>query len=112
MKAFCNSEWEQHKAETQEKWGQTDAYKEHVEKTKDYSKQKWNDLTADLDRIMAEFARCMQTGEAPDSAEAQRLVSLLQNHITTHYYRCTDTILAGLGQLYVADQRFQTNNGS
>lgn len=38
MRAFDNSEFEKHKMEAKEKWGYTDAYKEHEEKTKNYSK--------------------------------------------------------------------------
>ena len=109
MTAFDNSEFEKYKAEAQEKWGKTDAYKEHAERTKNYSKQKWNDLAEGMDHIMAEFAVCMKNGETPDSAEAQNLVKTLQNHITENYYLCTNKILAGLGQMYVADERFKRN---
>ena len=109
MKAFDNSDFEKHKAEAQEKWGNTDAYKEHEEKTKNYSKQKWNDLTEGMDRMMAEFALCMKRGAEPASSEAQNLVKCLQNHITENYYLCTNEILAGLGQMYVGDERFKNN---
>lgn len=109
MRAFDNSEFEKHKVEAQEKWGKTDAYKQHAEKTKHYSKQKWNDLSDGMDHILAEFAFCMKRAERPDSTEAQNLVKLLQNHISENYYLCTNEILAGLGQMYVADERFKNN---
>ena len=109
MAAFDNSEFEKHKAEARERWGKTDAYKEHAERTKNYSGQKWNDLAADLEQIMAAFADCMNEGAAPDSDAAQGLVKLLQSHITENYYNCTNEILAGLGQMYVADERFKSN---
>jgi DNA-binding transcriptional MerR regulator len=109
MTAFDNSEFEKYKAEAKEKWGKTDAYKQHAEKTKDYSKQKWNNLAADMDQIMSEFALCMKNGETPDSHQAQHLVKMLQDHITQNYYQCTTPILAGLGQMYVADERFKNN---
>ena len=109
MEAFDNSQFEAYKAEAQEKWGKTDAFKEHAEKTKGYSKEKWGGLAAGMDRIMADFAVCMKNGAAPASAEAQNLVKTLQDHITANYYHCTNEILAGLGQLYVADERFQNN---
>ncbi len=109
MTAFDNSEFEKYRVEVQEKWGKTDAYKEHAERTKNYSKQKWNDLAEGMDHIMAEFAVCMKNGETPDSAGAQNLVKTLQNHITENYYLCTNEILAGLGQMYVADERFKSN---
>jgi DNA-binding transcriptional MerR regulator len=109
MSAFDNSEFEKHKAEVRQRWGETDAYKEHQEKTKDYSKGKWNDLAGEMDAIFASFAMCKQKGRAPDSSEAQDLVKQLQEHITANYYQCTRQILTGLGQMYVADERFAAN---
>ena len=109
MKAFDNSEFEKHKGEVKEKWGKTDAYKEYTQRTKNYSKQNWNDLAAGMDHIMSEFALCMRKDETPDSAVAQTLVKLLKDHITENYYLCTNEILAGLGQMYVADDRFKNN---
>ena len=108
MNSFDNRKLEQYKAEAQEKWGRTDAYQEHAEKTKNYSKDKWNALAEGMDAIMAEFALSMKTS-APDSPEAQSLVRKLQEHITENYYRCTKEILFGLGQMYVADDRFRSN---
>ena len=109
MKAFDNSEFEKYKAEAREKWGKTDAYKEYAERTKNYSKQKWDDLAEGMDNIMAEFALCMRKGESPDSTEAQKLVKMLQNYITENYYLCTNEILMGLGQMYDTDERFKRN---
>ena len=109
MTAFNSNEFDKHKAEVKERWGSTDAYKQHAEKTRNYSGQKWNSLAGEMDQIMAEFALCMKNGETPDSAEAQHLVKQLQNHITENYYSCTTAILAGLGQMYVADERFRNN---
>ena len=45
----------------------------------------------------------------PGSEAAQTWVCTLQTFITEHYYNCTDQILAGLGQMYVADERFKNN---
>ena len=109
MHAFDNSEFETYKAEAREKWGKTDAYKEYADRTRNYSGQKWTDLAEGMDGIMAAFAVCMKKAEEPDSPEAQSLVKLLQNHITENCYLCTDEILAGLGQMYVADERFRRN---
>ena len=109
VKTFDNSEFEKYKEEAREKWGNTDAYKEHAEKTKGYGKEKWSALTAELDGIFGEFALCLKNGYAPDTEEVQCLVKKLQSHITEHYYNCTKEILAGLGQMYVADERFQNN---
>lgn len=109
MSAFDNTEFEKYKAEARERWGETDAYREYQGKTRDHSKQKWNDLARGMDDIMAEFAACLSRGEAPASHTAQALVEKLRTHITENYYHCTREILAGLGQMYVGDERFKTN---
>jgi hypothetical protein len=59
--------------------------------------------------IFAEFAVCKNSGASANSAEAQALVTKLQAHITANYYTCADEILAGLGKMYVADERFRKN---
>lgn len=109
MNAFDNSEFEQYKAEAKQRWGKTDAYKEHAEKTKNYTQDKWQNLNHGMNNILAEFACCMQSGSAPNSAAAQTLVKKLQDYISEHFYTCSDQILAGLGQMYTADERFKNN---
>ena len=98
-----------YKTEVCERWGDTSAYREHEQKTKNYTKEKWAEANDGLMAIFAEFAMCKNSGVSADSAEAQALVAKLQAHITTHYYTCTDEILAGLGKMYVADERFKKN---
>ena len=109
MKAFDNSEFEKYKSEAKKRWGNTDAYKEHAQKTKNYGKDKWNSLIADMDDIFREFAVCMKNGNDSNAEESQSLVKKLQNHISENYYACTKEILFGLGQMYVADERFKNN---
>ena len=62
MKAFDNSEFEKYKEEAKEKWGKTDAYKEHAQKTRGYSKENWNDVNEGLMAVFADFAVCMKNG--------------------------------------------------
>ena len=52
---------------------------------------------------------CKNNGASVNSAEAQELVGKLQAHITDNYYTCINEILAGLGEMYVADERFKNN---
>ena len=109
MKVFDSSELDRYQAEAKEKWGSTAAYREYEEKTKQYGHQERKDLAEGMDQMLAAFAQCMKQGNAPDSAQAQTLVKSLQNHISENCYRCTEEILAGLGQMYVADERFRSN---
>ena len=98
-----------YEAEARERWGGTEAYREYDKKTNGYTKEKWTEANDGLMAIFAEFATCKANGATPGSAEAQALVAKLQNHITANYYTCTDEILAGLGKMYVADERFKKN---
>ena len=113
MNAFDNNDYDtarkQYEAEARERWGKTDAYKEHEQKTASYSKDKWQQVNDGLNAVLAEFAVCLQGGQAPDSNEAQALVKELQSYITENYYTCGNEILKGLGQMYVADERFKQN---
>ena len=95
--------------EARERYGNTAAYREHEQKTKNYTKEKWAEANDGLMAIFAEFAECKDSGTSADSDEAQALVAKLQAHITANYYTCTDEILAGLGEMYVADERFKKN---
>ena len=95
--------------EARERWGNTAAYREHEQKTKNYTKEKWAEANDGLMVIFAEFAACKDRGASADSVAAQELVTKLQTHITSNYYTCTDEILAGLGKMYVADERFKKN---
>ena len=95
-----------YETEARERWGDTSAYCEHEQKTKNYTKEKWTQANDGMLEIFAEFAACKASA---DSDEAQALVAKLQTHITENYYTCTDEILAGLGRMYVADERFKKN---
>ena len=98
-----------YETEARERWGDTDAYSEHEQKTKNYTKEKWVEANDGLMAIFAEFSACKNRGVSADSAEAQALVAKLQAYITANYYTCTDEILAGLGKMYVADERLKKN---
>ena len=98
-----------YETEARSRWGNTDAYREHEQKTKNYTKEKWAEANDGLMAVFAEVAECKDSGASADSAEAQVLVAKLQAHITANYYTCTNEILAGLGKMYVCDERFKKN---
>ena len=95
--------------EARSRWGNTDAYREYEQKTKNYTKEGCAEANDGMMAIFAEFAACKSNGASADSAEAQALVAKLQVHITENYYTCTDETFAGLGEMYIADERFKKN---
>ena len=113
MKVFANSEYEarreEYAKEVRERWGSTDAYRESEQRTAGYSADDHSRIAGAMNDLMAEFAHCMQNGESAGSKQAQELVGRWQSLISQNYYHCTDEILAGLGQMYAADERFRRN---
>ena len=113
MNTFNNNEYEtarkQYADEAKQRWGNTDAYKESEQKTAGYSAGKWGDVNAGLNAVLAEFGAALKDGATPESETAQLLVKKLQTYITDNFYTCTAEILVGLGQMYVADERFRSN---
>lgn len=99
----------EYESEVNQRFGETDAYKEHIEKTASYSKENWQEINSGLDSIMAKFAKCLKHQYSADSENVQEIVKELQRYITDNYYTCTNEILAGLGQMYVSDERFKEN---
>ena len=101
--AFSKTEQEKYTAEVKEKWGNTVAYQEFQQHEKGGS----TDNPADLMRHFAKMGKLKHL--APTSPEVQTAIRDLQQFITDHFYTCTPEILAGLGQMYVADDRFCWN---
>ena len=98
-----------YKNEARSRWGDTEAYRGYEQKTKNYTKEKWSEANEGLMAIFAEFAESKNSGFSADSVETRDIVAKLQAHITDNYYTCTNEILAGLGKMYVDDERFKNN---
>ena len=97
----------QYADEVKARWGETDAYAQSQARTGAYGAGDWAAIQAGMDERMAAFAAVRDL--APEDARVQALVSDWQQYITDHFYSCTDEILEGLGQMYVADERFRQN---
>ena len=101
--AFDKTEQERYAAEVREKWGGTAAYQE-------YRQHEENGTVGDPAELMAQFAALGRLKAlAPTAPEAQAAVRDLQQFITEHFYTCTPEILAGLGEMHVADERFRAS---
>lgn len=108
---FDNREYEtardRYAQEAKERWGGTGAYEESERKTAQYSGEDWKRIGAESAEIFSAFAARMDS--RPEDPEVQALVVRWQEHISGHFYTCTKEILRGLGQMYVADERFRRN---
>lgn len=97
----------QYAEEVKEKWGGTKEFEQSERKYADMSPNDKERTAAEQDEIFSEFAKCAR--KAPDSEEVQLLVERWRNFISDNYYRCSKEVLANLGEMYTADERFRAN---
>ena len=101
--AFDKTEQARFAAEVKEKWGGTAAYQE-------YQQRQQHDTVGDPADLMAQFAALGKLKAlTPTAPEVQAAIRGLQQFITDHFYTCTPEILASLGEMYVADDRFRAS---
>jgi len=107
FKVFDTGKIEEYSRRAKEQWGSTPAYKEFEEKSKNRTKTDEKEIMKDLMQVFAEFGAMKETD--PASREAQEQVKKLQGYITDHFYKCTDEILSGLGEMYAGGGEFTEN---
>jgi DNA-binding transcriptional MerR regulator len=105
LEVFGDHDPAQYAEEVQERWGDTDAYREVARKTKGYTKQDWLTIKAEAEAITQAFAAARASGAA-DSAEAMDIAERHRQHIIRWFYACPPEMHRGLGEMYVADERF------
>ena len=97
--AFDTSKLDEYAKKAKEQWGNTPAYKEYAEKSKNWTKEHESGLMADFSKIFEEFGPMKEMDPASDEVQAQ--VKKVQDFITENLYTCTNEILYGLGTGYV-----------
>jgi len=95
-----------HQAEAEQRWGQTDAYKESMRRAKQYSKEDWAAIKAEAEAATDRLATLFAEGKAPDGAEAMDAAEAQRTHISRWFYPCSHAMHVGLARMYQADPRF------
>ena len=107
MKAFDKTKIKEYTEKARETWGNTEAYKEYSEKSKGRTDAENSILARGIMDIFRDLGRLK--GQDPRSAEVRTKIKELQDFITKNYYKCTDDILRGLGNMYAAGGEFTEN---
>jgi DNA-binding transcriptional MerR regulator len=97
---------EEYQAEAEERWGETEAWAQSQRRTAAYDKQDWLQIKAEADDVERRFAEAMRSGAAADSPRALDLAEEHRQHISRWFYDCPPAMHAGLGRMYVEDERF------
>lgn len=100
---------EDYQEEVEQKWGQTEAYRESAQRTQKYTEDDWAKIKAENARIMERLVEKMNGGASPEDEEVLALVEQHRLHIDRWYYPCSPQMHAQLAGLYEADERFKLN---
>ncbi|PWD41230.1 MerR family transcriptional regulator [Gordonia paraffinivorans] len=92
-------------AEAEERWGDTDAWRQSQTRASEYSKEDWKRIKAETDDLEHRLADAMLRGVTPGSAEADALAEEHRAQIE-RFYDCSHEMHVGLADMYVADPRF------
>jgi MerR family transcriptional regulator, thiopeptide resistance regulator len=92
--------------EARERWGDTEAYRESARRTRSYGDAEWASIRSEADAIVRELAALLRSGEPAGGAEARALAERHREHISRWFYPCSPAMHRGLGEMYVADERF------
>jgi MerR family transcriptional regulator, thiopeptide resistance regulator len=96
---------EDYAAEAEQRWGDTDAWKQSRQRAAALPKQDWQHLKAEGDTLLADLARAKLDGVEPGSARANDLARRHRAGIEK-FYDCSDEMHTCLAEMYVADERF------
>jgi MerR family transcriptional regulator, thiopeptide resistance regulator len=100
---FDPSEYED---EARERWGDTDAYRESARRTRSYAEAEWASIRSEAEAIVRELVALKRSGEPADGAAARAVAERHREHISRWFYPCSPAMHQGLGEMYVADERF------
>jgi DNA-binding transcriptional MerR regulator len=106
LEVFGDFDPTEHAVESEERWGDTDAYKESRKRTTKYTKEDWKRLGAEAEATTIALADALGRGVPAGSPEAMELAERARLHIDRWFYACSHEMHAALGDTYVGDERF------
>ncbi len=98
-----------HAAEAEDRWGDTDAWRQSHERTSRYGKQDWLEVRAEGEAVERRYAEALAAGLPPDGPEATAVAEEHRQHISRRFYDCSREVHASLAELYVSDERFRAH---
>jgi DNA-binding transcriptional MerR regulator len=97
---------EQYEAEAEERWGESDAYRQSRSRTSRYTKADWADVKAEQDAVNAALVAALQAGQPATSEAAMDAAEAHRRHIHDRFYDVSYEFHRGLADMYLADPRF------
>jgi DNA-binding transcriptional MerR regulator len=109
MKELFGEGFHDGQQEAEQRWGDTDAWKQSQERTKHFTKADWVEVKAETDALHRAFTDAMDSGEPPTSEAAMDAAEMHRQHITSRFYDCSPQFHRNLADLYTSDPRFEAS---
>lgn len=109
FEVFGDFDPDQYEEEVQERWGDTDAYRQSQQRAASYTKEDWLRIQREAEEIGRRFIALMEAGEPADSEAAMDVAEEHRRSISDNHYDCGHEMHTCLGEMYVADERFTQN---
>jgi DNA-binding transcriptional MerR regulator len=106
FEVFGDSLSEEYAAEAEQKWGETEAWAQSQQRTRAMTKEDWLRVKAETDDVERRFAEALAAGVPADAQRAMDVAEEHRQQITRNFYDCPPEMHAGLGRMYVEDERF------
>ena len=97
---------EEYQAEAEQRWGDTEAWAQSQRRTSAYTKEDWTGIQQESSAIERRLAEALRSGVPADSEQAMDLAEEHRQHISRWFYDCPPAMHAGIGRMYVEDERF------
>ena len=106
LEVFGAHDPSQYADEVQERWGDTDAYRQSARRTSAYTKDDWIRIKAEQETTGARFAAALAAGLPADGPEAMAAAEQHRLLIDRYFYDLSKEMHVGLAEMYLADPRF------
>ncbi|MFI1168388.1 MerR family transcriptional regulator [Streptomyces sp. NPDC020801] len=106
FEVFGNFDPDQYADEVQERWGNTEAYRQSQRRTAAYTKEDWKRINEEQDAIHRRMAQLLDAGTPAGSEAAMDVAEDHRRFISGSYYDCGHEMHTCLAEMYVADPRF------
>jgi DNA-binding transcriptional MerR regulator len=95
--------------EAEQRWGDSDTYRESQRRTATYGKEDWARLKEESDAGLRAFADTLRSGEPADGDRARALAEEHRRFLSKWFYDCSYEMHRNLALMYVDDERFRAN---
>lgn len=93
--------------EAQERWGDTDEFRQSAQRTSNYTKEDFQKAKVDQEAVTELFVYAFGNSLAIDSEKSQAAVVAHRQAISKWFYECSVEMQKNLARMYIEDPRFK-----